>query len=207
MIILSVDTALGQESCSILQYGQIIAFSQGTENSLQAEKLFDHINKVLAQTKLKFEDVDYFAANIGPGSFTGIRIGLSALLGICQAQDKKFIGVSSLEALAYKVTARNKTISVALDAHRDQAYFGEYDFNGDVIKELYKPILVDIEKIILADIGNIKDCRVQSVPDARDIGNVAYSMIKNKTADFSRKSPIYIREPDAKISEPKINVQ
>jgi tRNA threonylcarbamoyladenosine biosynthesis protein TsaB len=201
MLILSVDTALGQESCALLKYGEVIGFSQGTENALQAEKLFDHINEMLNKSKLKLENIDYFAADIGPGSFTGTRIGLSAILGVCMAQNKKFVGVSSLEALAYKASAAQDmdSISVALDAGKNEAYFGEFEVRGKKIITSYQPILVEVDKILTATIGNIKECKIQAVPTAKDIGNAAHTMIKNNIADFNRKAPMYIRKPEAEI--------
>jgi tRNA threonylcarbamoyl adenosine modification protein YeaZ len=195
MLILSVDTALGQESCAITKDGVVLAFSQGDGDSLQAEQLFNHINGALTDAKLKFEDIDHFAADIGPGSFTGIRIGLSAVLAIAFAQNKPFVGVSSLEALAEKVSVNGKNISVAINAGRDEAYFQEFiDLRATTDAKLVA--LADIKE---ATAGNIAVCKTKTTPDARDIGITAYRMITNNIADFNRKTPIYIRAPDAKI--------
>ncbi len=197
MIILAVDTALGQESVAILRDGEVIAFSQGTENSLQAERLFEHISNVFAKTKMGYENIDHFAVDIGPGSFTGIRIGLSAILGICLAQGKEMLGISSLEALAYK-SGKNKVHTV-LNAGRNELYSQEFEINNSIIKNISKAELLRLDSLTSADIGNLAFCAVQTLPDARDIGIAANLMIKNNIADFSRKSPIYIRQPDAKI--------
>ncbi len=121
MLILAVDTAFGQESCAILRYGEVISYSQGKGDSLQAEKLFDNITAALADAKVSFDNIDYFVADIGPGSFTGIRIGVSAVMGLASAQNKKFLWVSSLEALAYKINVANITsVSVAINAGREK---------------------------------------------------------------------------------------
>jgi len=200
MFILSVDTAFGQESCAIHKHGKVIAYAEGSGKTLQAENLFECINKVLAETNLKYENFDYLAADIGPGSFTGIRIGLSAILGVCLAQDKKFVGVSSLEALAYKIESKDTDyISVAIDAGKNEAYFVEYEQHGELVKALYEPELMPVERILTATIGNMKECKVQATPNAKDIGLAAYTMISNSAADFNRKSPIYIRKSEAEI--------
>jgi tRNA threonylcarbamoyl adenosine modification protein YeaZ len=196
MYILAVDTAFGKESCAISKNGEIIAFSQGTDNSLQAERLFEHINKLLAETKLSFEQIDHFAANLGPGSFTGIRIGLSAILGLSLAQNKKLIGVSSFEALAHKIWKKYKTdkISVALDAGRDQAYFQEFEIVKDLPKQTADGQLIDISKIIYSEIGNISESKIKAVPDAKDIALTAHDMLSHNIVNFNRKEPIYIRK-------------
>jgi tRNA threonylcarbamoyladenosine biosynthesis protein TsaB len=195
MYILSVDTALGRESCAVLKDGKVIAFSEGDGDSLQAEKLFEHINGALTEAKLRFEDINYFAADIGPGSFTGIRIGLSAIIAVAFAQGKQFVGVSSLEALAGKVSVNGRHISVAINAGRDEAYFQQFDDMRPIAEARLVP-LADIKE---ATAGNIAACTTKTTPDARDIGLSAYKMIKNNIADFNRKTPIYIRAPDAKI--------
>ncbi len=201
MLILSVDTALGQESCAIIKDGEVVAFSQGTENSLQAERLFEHINNVLAETNLKYDDFEYFAVDLGPGSFTGIRIGLSAILAIGLAQNKKVVGISSLEALANKLSESGATrISSAINAGREQAYYQEFNLQSGLLSEYSNPELIDVNKLIFADIGNVDECKITSLPDARDIGLLAHKLIINDNADFERKSPIYVRKPDAKIN-------
>lgn len=201
MFILAVDTASGKESAAVINYGKVVALSKSEKQGEQAEKLLDHINKVMHQAKLDFDEIDYYAVNLGPGSFTGIRIGLSAILGICQAENKPLIGVSSLEALAFSLFNKYKinNISVAIDAGKDDAYYQEFIFPDDVMKIKNEAELISISRILTANIGNIKECRVQSIADAEDIGQTAFHMIINNIADFSRREPIYIRKPDAEV--------
>lgn len=202
MILLSVDTALGQESCAIIKDGAVLAFSQGTESALQAEKLFEHIEKLLSETGLQYTDINYFAADLGPGSFTGIRIGLAAALALSFAQNKQFVGISSLEATANKMVNNGANrVSVAIDAGREQAYYQEFNIENGVMSEYSNPELIDVNKLIFADIGNLVECKRKDLPDARDIGLLAYKLIGNGLADFERKSPIYVRAPDAKIAK------
>ncbi len=201
MYILAVDTALGQESVAILKDGKIVAFSKNTESGQQAEKLFERIDGVLDAAKLTLNKIDYFSANLGPGSFTGIRVGLSAILGICIAQEKKFIVVGSLEALAYRIWQKyelNK-LSIALDAGRGEAYFQEFVIRDNAMISEDGALLIETEKLIMADAGNMAECKINTTPDARDVAYTAYYMVKRGKADFERKEPIYLRKPDAKI--------
>jgi tRNA threonylcarbamoyladenosine biosynthesis protein TsaB len=201
MLILSIDTAMGKESCAIVEDGKVVSISKGTESSLQAERLFEHLDFVLSNNNNKLSDFDYFSINLGPGSFTGIRIGLSAILAMSFALNKKIVGVSSLEASAFKVMNNKKPrISVAIDAGRGEVYYQEFKNHNNFVMEYSNAELVGIEKLIMADVGNLKECAVKFIPDAGDIGICAYNMIINKNADFERKSPIYIRKPDAKVN-------
>ncbi len=198
MFILAVDTALGRETCTILRDDRRIAFSGGEENGLQAEKLFFHLERILRETGLEYSDIDYFAVDLGPGSFTGIRIGLAAISAISQALDKDIIGISSLEALAFKHWQQTgaSEISVALDAGRSEVYFQRFNMDAGTAEE---PELLAVENVNEADIGNMKFCKTQALPDAQDIGSYAFYLIENNMADFFRKTPIYIRKPDAKL--------
>ena len=201
MYILSVDTALGKESCAISRYGNVIAYSAGDESQLQAEKLFSHIEKVMKEAGTDYSKIDYFAVNLGPGSFTGIRIGLSAITAIAHAADKKLIGISSLEALGFKVWNKYgiKNIPVAIDAGRGEAYYQEFTGTDGVFGASTAAELTGIERIIFAEAGNIAECKVKMLPDARDICSYAFELMKTGKADFMRKEPIYLRKPDAKI--------
>jgi len=201
--ILAVDTASGLASCAIINNnGNIIAFSGGTESSLQAEGLFDHIIKVLSEANLGYSDLGGFAVNLGPGSFTGIRIGLSAVTALCFALNKKLLGISSLEALAYNAWKEKgiSHIKTALDAGREGAYFAEFSINeSGLITASNDGELIDIKTLPACDIGNLPACITRHSPTAADIAIAAHYKIKNNIADFDRKTPIYIRKPDAKI--------
>lgn len=101
-MLLTIDTSLGLASVCISDGENILSFSNEPEPTKQAEKLFTNIDKVLKETKTEYKDLTHIVCSIGPGSFTGIRIGMAAAKGICIGLKIPFIGITTLEAIAYK---------------------------------------------------------------------------------------------------------
>lgn len=212
MKILSVDTALGLLSACVYcsDSKQILSTKTLEEYSTQAEKLFDTVNTCLEESDITYDDIDIFSATIGPGSFTGIRIGMSAMQGLAFAKDKPFAGVTSLEALKEK--AKEEDVSCAINAGRGQVYLQNFP-NGEAIAV----DLEDIEKNLSAKLicncfEEIKDyidddgflLKENVSYDAADIAKVA-AKLKNEGLE-KRTAPVYIRPPDAKKSNIKRKV-
>lgn len=211
MKILSADTALGKASvCIYCSESGIIAEEFLNEYSKQAEQLLSLLNKCLNKANLSYNDIDVYSACIGPGSFTGIRIGMSALKGLAFAKQKPFIGVTSLEAMQNK--SGEDIISCAIGAGRQQVYLqnfpsGEgFAVNFDDLKNNLK------EKLICNCFDDIKDyideasfaVKDDVVYDASNIAIVS-SQLVNEKLNY-RNSPVYLRAPDAKESNIKRKV-
>jgi tRNA threonylcarbamoyl adenosine modification protein YeaZ len=128
MKVLSFDTSTSSGSVAILDNSQVIAMDSYLAESSHAETLFNVIDKVLESCGLKIADVDGIAVAIGPGSFTGLRIGLAAAKGLAYAANKKLVGVSSLEALACGLPEKHpdKIIVPCIDAKRGEIYASAY---------------------------------------------------------------------------------
>ena len=97
-------------------------------------------------------------------------------------------------------------ISVALDANRDEAYFQEFYIEKGMLKYSLDAELIGVDKIIVSEVGNIKECKVQALPDARDVADLAHTLLKNKIVDYARTEPIYLRKSDAEIKLAANNV-
>lgn len=91
--------------------------------------LMDEIDRTLGEAGLSPDKCDFFAAVTGPGSFTGIRIGLSTIKGFCLAMQKPGLGVTSFDLIAYNV-AENAPFGVAIDAMHGNYYFAAYNADG-----------------------------------------------------------------------------
>lgn len=141
MNILAVDTAT--KSCSVAVVNEKTIVSEYTVNHKDTHSKFvmGLIHEILAISHLTVKDLDGFAVTIGPGSFTGLRIGLSTVKGLALATGKPVVGVSSLAALAFPVciptsspvTGSSALICPMLDARRDEVYTGGYRFNGTTL--------------------------------------------------------------------------
>lgn len=127
MKILSLDTSSNICSVAILEDTNIVA-QKCIENELtHSQKLMPLVDEILTQTKLTLKDFDFYACCTGPGSFTGVRIGVSTVKAFCDVTNVPVVGVSSLESLAYNTLnfANNTDIVCAvLDAKNDNVYFG-----------------------------------------------------------------------------------
>lgn len=95
--------------------------------------LFDEILRLLKRHDLAFKDLDGFAAAAGPGSFTGVRVGLTAVKGLAEANERKAVAVSNLQALAYFGTRPLR--AAVLDARRGEIYGGVYDASLNLVCE------------------------------------------------------------------------
>lgn len=106
-----------------------------------AERLHNYIDKVLKESKVKPSQLDAIAVSKGPGSYTGLRIGVSAAKGLCYALDKPLISVSTLESLSCQVNTKKDIIVSMLDARRMEVYSAIFDCNHKQIRETQAQIL------------------------------------------------------------------
>src|SRR5216110_972783 len=137
MLVLAIDTALAACAAAVLdtRRGAIIASETLALTRGHAEAVMPLIARVMVQADIEFAALDRIAVTIGPGSFTGLRVGISAARGIALAAAKPAIGLSTLSALAAPhVAARaNHTIIAAIDARNEQVYFHVFAANGTTI--------------------------------------------------------------------------
>ena len=134
-LILAVDTA---SSCAglTLARGETILASIKTDAPIPHSKTFFNLLSSLLQTgQVSLPEIDAFAAATGPGSFTGLRVGLSAIKGLSHALGKPAIGINSLDALALASKAGGKVL-VVLNAGREEAYAGLRWIGADGIPEM-----------------------------------------------------------------------
>src|SRR5437588_258932 len=134
MRVLAIDTALGACAAAVLdsQAGAILASESVGMLRGHAEAVMPMIARVMDAARCEFAELDRIAVTVGPGSFTGLRVGISAARGIALAAGKPAIGLSTLSALAAPhVAARaNQTIIAAIDARNEQVYFHVFAPNG-----------------------------------------------------------------------------
>lgn len=124
--ILAFDTSSPRGSIALLEGRELQAEIRLRHPRTHSENLVRSIHFLLNALDWKLEDLDLVASGIGPGSFTGIRIGISTGLGIAQSLAIPFAGVSGLEAHAFRLLSTGGVIGVILNAHRDQVYYAEY---------------------------------------------------------------------------------
>ena len=134
MLILAIDTALDACAAAVLDIdaGRLIARESQAMKRGHAEALMPLIARVIKAAGIAFAALDRIAVTTGPGSFTGLRVGLSAARGIALAADKPVVGVTTLTAYAAPIVAENREqpIICAIDARHDHVYFQAVSGNG-----------------------------------------------------------------------------
>lgn len=213
MKILSLDTSGNICSIAIVDGKSLLYEFSDNIFSRQAEMLIPLIESALTSSGLEYSLLDGIAVNIGPGSFTGVRIGCAAAKGIALALGKKLIGVTSFESIINSFESKGNDIAVILDAKRSQVFGQNFLSNGMALSEPYictyeefknfqpegKFSIIGngaglIEKYASGEAG-IDDREL--IPDAINIAHVAINKITDNTF-LDSASPLYVRQPDAK---------
>ena len=126
MLILSLDTSSLSGSVAILRDDLTLGVISTRADENYSSRMFRHLEFLLSDLSLKLDDFDVFAVSAGPGSFTGLRVGLTAAKGWAEVYRKPVVGVSALAAVAFQAAGGSAVLVPALDARRGQVYFGVY---------------------------------------------------------------------------------
>jgi tRNA threonylcarbamoyladenosine biosynthesis protein TsaB len=136
MKILAVDTTCLTASCAVVEDGRIIAELSTQHAKTHSQKLVPMIESMMNLLEMKLDAIDLFAAAIGPGSFTGLRIGVVTIKGLAYALKRPVVGIPSLDALAYSVKDFDGIICPMIDARNDQVYTALYESGSKDFKRL-----------------------------------------------------------------------
>jgi len=135
-LILNIETATKNCSVGLSKNGEVLLVKEVAEqNFSHAEKLHVFIEEVFAEANLKLTDLDAIAVSQGPGSYTGLRIGVSAAKGLCYALSIPLIAVDTLEVIARKIKVDNGIIVPMIDARRMEVFSAFFDANFNKIRE------------------------------------------------------------------------
>ena len=141
-VILCLETSTTNCSVAIAVDGEIIALQEDNNNKYShAEKLHSFIDQVLAESRTLKSSLQAIAVSKGPGSYTGLRIGVSAAKGLCFAMDVPLIAVPTLEALAHQAVIENGYIISMLDARRLEVYAAVFSSDNNQIRETKAEVL------------------------------------------------------------------
>lgn len=136
MKILAIDTSTASGSIALLEDDRLIAELTTCSQKTHAEGLLPSIKGLLEGVDARIEEIDCFAVTKGPGSFTGLRIGLSTVKGLAWSLHKPVIGVSTLEVLAMNIPYADKPICPILDARKKEVYAGIYRCDGNRLERI-----------------------------------------------------------------------
>ena len=147
MKILALETSAKAVSAAVSENGRILASGYQDTGLTHSRTLMPIVEHILKNTDLKLSDMDAIAVAVGPGSFTGIRIGVSAAKGLAFSVDKPAVGVSTLAAMARNAAFADGLIVCAMDARRSQVYNANFSAENGVLTRLTPDRAVSLDEL------------------------------------------------------------
>lgn len=213
-LILNIETSTKNCSVSLSDEGNIIALKELNDgNYSHAEKLNVFIDAVMNDTDKTVNNLNAVAISKGPGSFTGLRIGVSSAKGLCYALDIPLISVSTLRSLALQVDVENGFVIPMLDARRMEVYSAAFDSENNQIREIEAEILTEnsfenyLNKKLTYFIGDgvTKTSEIiahqnavfiaDKLPSAREMAKLSYiKYLNNDFEDVAYFEPFYLKD-------------
>lgn len=213
-IILNIETATKNCSVSIADKGNILAIKElNNGNYSHAEVLHPFIADILKEAQLSSKDIDAVAVSKGPGSYTGLRIGVSAAKGLCFAFDKPLISVDTLTALAHATNSSDGYIVPMIDARRMEVYASVYDANYTQVREIKAEIITEASYQDYLKLGTVTflgdgamKCKEvithenavflsDYFPSSKEMASLSYEKYdKNDIEDVAYFEPFYLKD-------------
>lgn len=216
MNILAMDTSSLTATVAVLTDEKLLGEFSVSNKLTHSQTIMPMTDTLLKTASMKIKDIDVFAVSIGPGSFTGLRIGMATAKTFAQALDKPIIGVSSLEAIAQNFSFTHSVICPILDARRNEVYNALYKSGKEIIspRALHIDELLNElkdESVIFAGDGVLihKDKILQNanwcaapqhllLPKASSLAYAALKRAQNNDFDdLYNLDPIYLRKSQA----------
>ena len=211
--ILNIETATRNCSVAISKDGEtLVCLEMAEQGYSHAEKLHVFIEESLAQAQLAYKDLDAIAVSQGPGSYTGLRIGVSAAKGLAFALDIPLIAVDTLEVLALQAKVSDGFIVPVIDARRMEVYSAIFDSNVQKIRKIQAEIITeDSFSAFDQNVYFVGDCleKCKTVltkqnfiflddvifPSAKEMAKISDEKYKkNDTVDVAYFEPYYLKD-------------
>ncbi|ARV06918.1 tRNA (adenosine(37)-N6)-threonylcarbamoyltransferase complex dimerization subunit type 1 TsaB [Polaribacter sp. SA4-10] len=213
-IILNIETATKNCSVSIAKNGEILAIKElNNGNYSHAEVLHPFIVALLEDAQITSQELDAVAVSKGPGSYTGLRIGVSAAKGLCFAFNKPLISIETLRSLAHSISIDKGVIIPMLDARRMEVYAAVFDKNYEQIREIKAEIIDETsflnylknQKVYFLGDGAEKCKEIithenavfvdDKFPSSKEMAELSYNKYKkNDIEDVAYFEPFYLKD-------------
>jgi len=223
MKILSVDTSTPTCTVGIVNGDRTLAASVDSSGQTHARHLMGMIDSTLSASGISAQDIDGFAVVTGPGTFTGLRIGIGTIKGLAFALSKPVVGVTSLAALAAQADLCTKFVCPVMDARRNEVYYGHYVFEkgepqqvgklrvappSGLVKNIHEScqfigngarLYQEMFEAALGSLAQFSRTSLDTI-QAGTIANLALKQFQdNKAQDLHGVAPYYIRRSDAEV--------
>jgi tRNA threonylcarbamoyladenosine biosynthesis protein TsaB len=224
MYILGIETSTTTGSVAVVSEDSVIAQYSLNIEVTHSERLMSTVDRVLKDTGLNVAELGGFAVAIGPGSFTGLRIGLAAVKGLALVTGKPVAAVPTLKALAWNVPYSAATVCPLLDARKKEVYAATYRFEGAGMVQVMAEAVISLSllsgritgttlftgeasHLFREDIVKLFGDRAlfapvaSLLPSAATVAGIGLGMIKSgKKTDVDSLTPMYIRRPEAEVA-------
>jgi len=216
-LILLIETATSNCSVALSENGKIIAVKEANEQNIHASHITLFIHELMKNTGKKYTDLKAVAVSKGPGSYTGLRIGVSTAKGLCYALDIPLLGVDTLEAMACGLLLQNEISDSELlipmiDARRMEVYTGVFKSNLELVEPVHAKIIDEFSfdqlnkgNVILFGDGSTKFKQLfasktniefkEYTNSATDLNQIAWRKFKNQGfEDTAYFEPFYLKD-------------
>jgi len=225
MLILGIETATVQAGCAIGGHEGVLASAHSAKGKRHAENLTPAIDFICQQAQIELSEIGLVAVDIGPGLFTGLRVGVATAKAVAFALRVPMIGVSSLDLLAFPVRFSPRLIVASIDARRNELYYAFYrQVPGGVQRiseaavgtadDLASELLAIGEEVLLVGDGAHRYreafdglAKVEivdpgnSYPSAASLVQLAHARaLREDFQQIDSIKPVYLRRPDAEIN-------
>ncbi len=216
MKILAIDSTANTSTVAVLENDKLLSVYTANIKNTHSETLLPMVKSVLETLKLSVDDIDAFAVSEGPGSFTGVRIGVATIKGLAFGKNKRCIGVSTIEALAQNLEGFEGIVCPIMNARRGQVYTGAF-LNGKRILDDQCMLLCDLIPMLEAYgepiyfvgdgyslIEGMESSKFRHVPEALryqsaySVGKIAYEKLQK--GEYTTDNDLrveYLRKPQA----------
>ena len=147
MKILALDSTAKVASVALCEDGQLLGEYTINNGNTHSETLLPMVESLLKIFDLSIDDIDAFAVAAGPGSFTGVRIGVATVKGLAFGTDKPCFGISTLEALAKNPSVQRGLVCPVMNARRSQVYTALFRANGETLERLMPDSAIAIAEL------------------------------------------------------------
>jgi len=224
MYILGIETSTKTGSVAVMSEKGVAAQYSLNIEVTHSERLMATVDRVLADTGMTISQLDGFAVAIGPGSFTGLRIGLSTVKGLALAVNKPLVVVPTLLALASNVPYPAYPVCPMLDARKKEVYMALYVFDGSTLRQEMSEAVIPVSQlgnrisgktIFTGEAAYIHRAELERLfgdqaliaprsvvlPSAATIAEIGLEMLNSgRQSDPDSLIPLYIRRPEAEVA-------
>ncbi|WZL73780.1 tRNA (adenosine(37)-N6)-threonylcarbamoyltransferase complex dimerization subunit type 1 TsaB [Clostridiaceae bacterium 35-E11] len=148
MIILALDTSSIVATVALMEDDKLIGEYIINHQRTHSQKLMPMIEALMKSCEIQMKDIDVIAVAKGPGSFTGLRIGVATAKGLAHTRNIPVVGISTLDGLAFNLPYCEGIICPILDARRNQVYTAVYKWDNDMLHRIEAPMAVSLEELI-----------------------------------------------------------